>query len=399
MSYELYAPSSYKRYFKRNIKKQFIRPVSIHEIPNGIIVNEKIHGFGVFDQDKKFVSASSQKRNKDGQFIPKINKITEIPFVNEDVIYFGNVYPAFGHFLLEHMNRAWGVLNKKYKDAKVLLVNNRGCAVPEYMYTLIELLGVSRENIIILDSTKQFRTVIIPDQAFNIPIYTSDEFKSAFDRIIQNVESPKETYEKIYVSRTALKTRKTYGEEKVQRIFEKNGYYIAYPEQLPVYDQIALMKGCKSLAGCAGTALHLALFMPDGGEVIQIRRNKRNKCNATVQYLINQTKKCNSVFISGSIEDVKTDHFENAPQVIGVNKYMRKFFEDRGFEYSGDDLAFDTYGWNEYKDAMAQYKKSNGSVLLNDLKHLTIRISSCFIPGRERRGKYRTWMKKVLKQV
>ncbi|MBN1282108.1 MAG: glycosyltransferase family 61 protein, partial [Alphaproteobacteria bacterium] len=385
-------------YLNNKIKKQFVKSISVSEIPNGIIVNEGLKGFGVFTKDKKFVKSSSQMREKNGQFIPKIKHIVEIPFVDEDVLFFGNVYPAFGHFLLEHMNRAWALLMDNYKNMKVVLINNKHCDVPEYMYKLIELIGVKRKNIIILDKTTQFRNVIVPDQGFNIPLYTSYGFKSVFDKISQNIEPLENVYEKIYVSRVALKTRKTYGEERVQKIFEQNGYHVVYPELLPLEKQIAYMKTCKSLAGCAGTALHLALFMPDGGQVIQIRRSKRKKCSATVQYLINNMKNIESVFISGSIESVKTDHFDSAPQIIGINKYMHQFFYDHGFKYSDEDLAFDKDAWKEYKNAMHYYKKTKGSVFMNNIKHLIVRLSAGFVPGRERRGRYRTWMKKILKQ-
>ena len=54
-------------------------------------------------------------------------------------------------------------------------------------------------------------------------------------------------------------------------------------------EQIALVKNARVLAGCAGTALHLALFMAPGGVVVQIKRNARAKCNADIQNLINKT--------------------------------------------------------------------------------------------------------------
>ena len=395
MSYVVFGDKDFAKYLKRSVSHQYMRDMNIEKYPNGIIVNEHIHGFGVFDENFHFVRSSRQTRKNNGQFVPKFNR-DNIPYVDADAVYIGNVFPQFGHFLLEHMNRAYALLNKKYKNMKLILVNNMDVQnVPEYMFKLLELLGAKRENIIILNETTRFRNVYVPTQGFNIPVYSSKEFGKTWDAIAENIPDTK-VYEKIYVSRTALKTRRTYGEGVVQKIFEKNGYKIIYPETIPLVDQISLIKNCKYLAGCAGTALHLALFMKQGGTVIQIKRNRLPKCNADIQNLINDTRKLNGVFISGSVENVRTDHCSSVPQIIGVNKYMREFFDAYKFKYTQKDTIPDDKDFNEYKIAMDEYNKQYGSVFINNLKHFVIHYSACFIPGRERRGAWRRWLKRIL---
>lgn len=430
MSYKIYGPRGFKSYFHKKTKKQSIKSgLGIDVVTSGIIaVDQKTKAYGVFDNNLKFVKSSRQMKNKDSQFVPKL--LGDIPFIDSDVIYFGNVYPQFGHFLLEHMNRAWGLLDDRYKHAKIVLINNRNIAVPEYIYNLIELLGVNRSDIIVLNQTTRFKNVIIPHQGFNIPVYSSREFASAFDKMsddicMANLNHPlfchglnaeycaenksEKTAEqmdglvssslpdKIYVSRTAMGNKRTLGEEKIQKIFENNGFQIVCPELLPIAAQAALMKNCRVLAGCAGTALHLALFMPDGGQVIQIKRNRQNKCNAPIQYLINETKNIDSVFIAGSIESVPADHATSAPQIIAVNKYMCQFFKDYGFQCSDQDLSPDTDAWQEYKNLMNIYNSEKGSVTLNKIKQFVIKVSSCVVPGRERRGRFRRWLKDKIK--
>ena len=395
MSYTVYGDGDFKRYLRRSVAHQYMRDTLVEHYPNAIIVNEHIHGFGVFNERFKFVKSSRQTRKNNGQFVPKFNR-DNIPYVDEDAVFIGNVFTQFGHFLLEHMNRAYALLDKKYKNMKLVLINNSDVqVVPEYMYTLLELMGAKRENIIILNQTTRFRNVYVPVQGFNIPVYSSRAFGKTWDAIAKNVPDTKK-YEKIYVSRAALKWRRTFGEGVVQKIFEKNGYKIIYPETLPLVEQIALVKNCKYLAGCAGTALHLALFMKPGGTVIQIKRNRLAKCNADIQNLINDTKKLNGVFISGSVEKVKTDHCSSVPQIIGVNKYMREFFDAYKFKYNEKDTIQDETDMDEYRVAMAEYNKQYGSVFINNAKHFLIHYSACFIPGRERRGAWRRWLKRKL---
>jgi capsular polysaccharide biosynthesis protein len=217
-----------------------------------------------------------------------------------------------------------------------------------------------------------------------------------YDAIAAAVKQPKHIYEKIYVSRMAMQSRRTFGEGVVQKIFEKNGYKIICPETLPLTEQIALVKNARVLAGCAGTALHLALFMAPGGVVVQIKRNARAKCNADIQNLINDTKRLNGIFISGSVEEKPTDHCSSVPQIIGVNSHMRDFFDAYGFRYDEKDLRRDADDFAEYKRELAEYNKKYGGVGLNDIKHFIIHWSSCFVPGRERRGNFRRWLKRKL---
>lgn len=397
MWYKLFADNDFEKYFEKSVSHQYMRNVNIQKYPRGIVVNEHQHGFGVFDDCFKFVKSSRQVRKNNGQFVPKFNH-KNIPYVDADAVFVGNVFPQFGHFLLEHMNRAYALLDKKYKNMKVVLINNKDInPVPKYMFELLELLGVARDNILILNETTRFRNVYVPDQAFNIPVYSSVAFGKTYDAIAKSVKNPKKLYDKIYVSRTAMQSRRTYGEEKVQKIFEKNGYKIICPETLPLTEQIGLVKNCKVLAGCAGTALHLALFMKRGGTVIQIKRNREPKCNADIQNLINDTKGLNGIFISGSVEPKPTDHCSSVPQIIGVNEHMRDFFAVYGFKYTERDTVPDKKDLAEYESAMGEYNKKYGSVTLNNIKHFIIHYSSCVIPGRERRGQYRRWLKRKLK--
>lgn len=395
MSVVVFGDEDFRKYFTKSVSHQYMCETKIEQYPNGIIVNEHKHGFGVFDKDFHFVKSSRQVRKNNGQFVPKFNH-KDIPYIDEDVVFVGNVFSQFGHFLLEHMNRGYAFLDRKYQKMKYVLINNKDVnIVPNYMFELLELLGVPHDNIIILNETTRFRNVYVPIQGFNIPIYSSKAFGKMYDKIADNVKDDK-VYEKIYVSRTAMQTRRTFGESVVQKIFEKNGYKIICPETLPLQKQIALVKNCKYLAGCAGTALHLALFMKPGGTVIQIKRNRLPKCNADIQNLINETKKLKGVFISGSVEEKRTDHCSSVPQIIGVNKYMREFFDAYKFKYNDKDTIPDNKDLSEYQIALAEYNKQYGGVRINNIKHFIIHYSSCMIPGRERRGNYRKWLKRKL---
>lgn len=395
---KVYSDKSYLRWFRRRVASQHMLPETMDVVKNGVMVNQGRFGYGVYDASGRLVQNSRQIRGRDNQIVHKhMDFSADTPYIDADVIYFGNVYPQFGHFMLEHMNRAWGLLRSDGVGRKVVLINDKHVnPVPEYMYRFIELMGVKRSDIIILNETTRFRSVAVPSQSFEIDQWASTVFSKAFEHIAQNVTSDQK-HDKIYVSRDSLGALHTYGERSVQRIFEKNGFKIIRPETLPLEKQIALMKNCKVLAGCAGTALHMAVFMPRGGTVIQIKRNSIDKDSGPTQQLIHRLKDLHGVFIAGSIEPEKTDHSTGAPQIIGVTKYMRQFFDENGFLYDASDMTPDANELKEYDCARRAFHAQFGSVRFNKIKHYIIKLSACTIPGRERRGRYRAYMNKLLK--
>lgn len=398
-STNLYTDKSYSRWLSRRVATQHILPAKIDIVHDGVIVNQGRFGYGVYDASGRLVPSSRQMRGRDSQIVHKhMNLSSDIPYVDADVMFLGNVYAHFGHFLLEHMNRAWGILHHECKGRRVVLINNAHHeSVPEYMYRLIELMGIKRDDIIILNETTRFRSVAVPSQAFEIDQWANAEFVNAFEHIAKNVRVRSPKYEKIYMSRDALGERCTYGESVVQHIFEKNGFAIVRPETLSLDKQIALMKNCNVLAGCAGTALHMALFMPRGGTVIQIKRNRINKDSGPTQELINRVKDLCGIFISASIEPEKTDHSTVAPQIIGITKHMRQFFDQNGFSYSERDVIPNHGEFEKYAAARRAFRAQYGSKRFNEFKHKLIKISACTIPGRERRGRYRAYMRRLLK--
>lgn len=397
MAYTIIGDTNFKNYFIRAVHKQSKKDTYIKCYDNAIIVNEHKKGFGVFDGNFRFVPESLQTRRNKSQFVPKHFNRDGIPYIDKDVVFIGNVNQYFGHFLLEHMNRLYALLDNKYKNKSVVLINDAGLEkIPGYIFSFLELFGIKREKIIILNKTTRFKNVCVPFQGFNARLYTTDAFGKVFDRICKNVPDT-DIYDKIYVSRTKLDNKhKTLGEEKIEKIFAKNGFKIIYPEKLSLERQISLIKNCRVLAGCAGTALHLALFMKKGGTVISIKRNRRSACNAMIQNNVNNTKELYGIFISGSVETYKTFHSTDAPQIIGVNKYMQKFFDEYGYKYTKNDIDVDVKAMQQYKKALAEYKQTHGNLFLRKIKRFVIKFSSIFVPGRERRNKYRTYLKQKL---
>lgn len=394
---KIYSDKKYEKYLTSLVKKHYKESEPIVEhVPHGIIVNEHKKGYGVFDCNFKFVKSSIQNhKGHKGQFIPKFDH-NNIPYIDEDAIFLAHCGKNnFGHFLLEHINRGWCLLDKKYQNMKIVIINEINCTkINDYIFVLLGLLGVKPENIILLNQTTQFKNVYIPTPGFDLTAYYTQKYVNMYDTIASNV-SGNDTYDKIYLSKCKMpKKGQVYGEEHIQKIFEKNGFKIIYPETLPLTEQIWLARNATVLAGCGGTALHLALFMKPGGQVIQIKRNTILKDNATTQHLINIAKKLDNVFISGSIEKVKTPHFSLLPQIISVTKYMKQYFDDNNFKYNESDLTLPSKVFDEYTEELGTMSQNKNFIL--SLKKSFVHYTSCLLPGRMIRKKYRHFMKEKL---
>lgn len=330
-------------------------------IPNGIIHIDRIASkCGVFDKNNQFCIRSARQRYGRTSSIPNApRKSSDIPFMDQDVIFagFGLTF-HFGHFLIEGMSRIWTTLDKKYDKFKYVFVEKPGVKLPKYVYRFMNMLGIPDENIILVNKTTRFRNIVVPDQSVDIARYSSHKMGRIYNKISSNC-LPSTNFiniNKVYLTRTAMGKRRTFGEEQIQNIFAKNGFTVISPEKLSLDTQIQIIKNASVVAGLAGTALHLAAFMKPGSTLIQIKRNRMIPDNIAVQYLINKIQDVNLVLVDGSIEEKPTSHFTPCPQIVGTTEYIVKFLDDNHFQYDKSDLRPNAQETNAYKSELRKYK-------------------------------------------
>ncbi len=397
MELKIFGPDKYKKYAANAIGKQYQRTdVAVTTVDNGVIaIDDKVvtdvhsTAYGVFDADGNFVNESLQYHKRKAQYVPPMPS-GEIPYIDLPVIYMGNVHDAFGHFLLKHMNRGWMLADEKYRGIKVALINDRHInPLPKFISQFEKLLGV---EFIIVDKTTRFKRVYVPSQTFNFYTYWAPELSRVYEYIADGVAGKK--YDKIYLSRAKMNVRAPFGEKKIQNIFKKNGFHIVYPETLTLAEQISLMKNCRVLAGCGGTALHLALFMPHGGTVIQLKRNTEFKDNIALQYMVCAAKNINLIGVWASVEKKKTDWSSNLPQIIGLTKYLKSCLDFMGCAYDDADGVPDSEEFREYNQQIKMFIKGRA---INKLKRKFIHFTAAFIPFSGPRSRYVANMKKILR--
>ena len=355
------------------------------------IIDHERPAYGAVDVNNNFIPDSAFYRYKSAPAIPKIPHRQTKNYIDADAIYCGGgSFFHFGHFLTEGMSRSWPHDDPKYAHMKYVFYTDD--KMPSWAKALLNISGIQDEQILTINQSTRFRSLYVPQQSHVICNFASKQFAQHFANIAKNV-SP-EKYDKIYLSRMAMGAKKVFGEDTVQRIFEKNGFKIICPEKLPVAKQIALMRNCKILAGCAGTALHLAAFMPRGGTVIQL---KRNLCggNEIEQQIINKAVGLDFILIHASIETQPSSHFTDAPQIIGVTEYLKQFLDDYNFKYTDTDIKNNNNTLQDYQMALSAYNNEKKSTI-RKIKKAVIRLASCWWPTKRLRASIRTKLEHIL---
>lgn len=342
--------------FHKNMK--YGQKNEVQYIPNAIIKamdNKKT--CGVFDEHLNPVPSAEIRWSGDCLMFPQdasgINA-EKIPYIDKDVIYLGTTVSHFGHFLINTLDRAWPLTKAEYRDVPIVMIAKHNYREKEH-FKLLEYLGVKPENIIILRKTTRFRNVIVPSRAFINERYASADYVNVFRTISNNIGNGF-GYDKIYLSRTKF-AKKDFGEERLEQIFQKNGYKIIYPETLSIIDQIKYIKDAHVMAGLSGSAMHLALFAPDGATVACMNRSKQGM--ALIQVQINEIKNACGIYADAGMELQPVPHFTSLSQIVGVTPYVCEMFDAMGINYSAQDIGADKRAWRYYLIAQRLNKLQN----------------------------------------
>lgn len=277
----------------------------------------------------------------------------EIKYLDADAIYFCVPQNHFGHVLTGTMAFAYILLNDQYKNHKIVFT-----AFPpayeelcEAIKTLLKHLGVKEEDIITVDRYTQFKSVVIVEPSlrcvrlsrFRKRLFEIDrEFVDTFRAISAKFTDHKYP-DKVYFSRGKISHRPIMFEDKIERIFRKNGYEIFYPEQLPLDEQIKLVANADCYACLQGTLEHHSLFMKDNATMITISRKSGR---TERQVLINKLQKTvRLIYLRANIQPFGD---KISPNIVGITHHFIPFFDEYHFVYDTDDWKLTDQEINDY---------------------------------------------------
>lgn len=291
---------------------------------------------------------------------------------DETAIYMGFYNPCWGHAITDNLKKLWFLKTDKCKElleqgAKLIYLTIDNQPMPKYIYRLFALVGVDLSKFELITDLSRFARIIVPDNSFiadNGQRYFTRPYVDTIAKIKANVISQNTVYpecpEKIYFTRTQLKSNRDIGEESIEKVFTKRGYTVVAPEQHSVDEQIQMLMHCKSFAATEGSISHNAVFCEPGTDIVIIR-----KCNDVNKYqmAVNEVANVNVTYIDAHHS---TKVPKNAPWVgpfyLYINSKVETFYGGRIFHFP----RVLTLSWWLYY--------YNDSVLLKRLKRLKNRI-------------------------
>lgn len=222
---------------------------------------------------------------------------------DETAIYMGFYNPCWGHAITDNLKKLWFLKTDKCKDllsqgAKLIYLTIDNQLMPLYIYRLFALAGVDLTEFELITDLSLFARIVVPDNSFiadNGQRFFTQPYVDTIAKIKANAICQNKVYpEKVYFTRTQLKSNRDIGEKSIEKVFRKKGFTVIAPEQHSVDEQIQMLMHCKSFAATEGSISHNAVFCEPGADVVIVR-----KCNDVNKYqmAVNEVADVNVTYI------------------------------------------------------------------------------------------------------
>lgn len=193
--------------------------------------------------------------------------VDPLPRLFGTYLFLGSMHDHFGHFLVEGLSRLW--ILKFYNEEDIsslkIIIYEPGLIPPATK--ILEYLGISKSQILFLDSPCLIEKVIVPAVAYRTHFWGRDSMNYVYDKISANAlkEKEKEFPKKVFLSRNNAPSRKLSNEIELEAVYRDAGYWVFRPEDIPIGDQIRIVANADSVAGCTGSNMYLCMFQKPGG--------------------------------------------------------------------------------------------------------------------------------------
>jgi len=227
---------------------------------------------GVFDAQGQLLNACLQPRS-DGHYAidprqPANSRSPSRTF--KKAVFAGVAFDHFGHFLLESSARLWAL--PEYRDLPWLFLTTGVDTLPRYQLGFLELLGLSRDNIVPVGDVVSVDELLIPSTSFTYHHHVTRTYRDTF-RSAAFEHAPSKG-RRVFLSRKNTTIAMTIGERELESTLAGDGWEIAYPELLSPREQASLFHDDNVLLGLQGSAMHLGLFAPPGRRVVHLCRGQ-----------------------------------------------------------------------------------------------------------------------------
>lgn len=327
----------------RNLK--LTRKLKIESIEKGIIYPKNIGESegGVTDKNNNFIEISKLNAFlKEDSFggsenSGKINK----KYSDFKVVYIGNFWKQWGHFLIDSISRIWYFLENDSEKFKICYTGEKIDGIYKDFFNLF---GLDESRFINIQEPHQFKEVIVPECSHMPGLYYSKEWLQIFDKVIDKAMKEytqlglKNHGKRIIFSRKnfikKFKAPFEIGELKIVKLFQKNGYEVIYPEEYSLIEQISIIQNSDEIVSISGTLAHTLIFAKNGTKLIQLKKYVESNYR---QIEINQARNLQVYNIDVHISPFIVTN--GGPFVFDLNENIITFFKLNSYEISKIEIV------------------------------------------------------------
>ena len=348
------------------------RELKVEIVENGVILpakkdnrdNPKLWAMGgIVDEKDNFVQ-NSESRYLFGGYYEHNEEREE--YIDKEVVFMGPFIKHWGHFICDQISRLWYILDNP-KDVLVAYCGwNWETSVSDLdgnFLEFMELLGLSKNQLINVQTPTRFKKIIIPEFSFIPAEYYSDQYLKLLDTVTTNaLKGNYKVPKKVYLTRSQLlHNDKEKGEDKIIDYLSKIDYTVLSPEKLSLVEQIRIFNKSESVCMISGSISHNIMFNKSNNEIIIL--NNIDLIN-DYQMLIDHicTGNINYIDIYHKIKPVL---FGKGPFLIYVSKYMQQYFKVKdSSKITSEDIKWFKDSYNriysikENKDLLMRQNKN-----------------------------------------
>lgn len=293
---------------------------------------------GVLGSDGMFINESALDDSFGGSydFNPE-----EVDTVGEEAIYLGILPRHWGHFLIDVLCKLWSPMIHEHR-CKIVYCGldwQSSGGVDGVYLQLLELAGISKENLLYITKPTRFSKLLIPSRTLGFEKPWNKYYRDVIARIVEKAEEQASrrglrACEKLYLSRTGFSAakRSEVGEDRLEQLFRTNGYTIVSPETLDAVEQIHLYHNCLEFASLSGTLAHNLVFAnPDVHAVILNRTWALNPPQIRINQAMGIDPSYVDVYDEGEL-NLKSDYKARnySVHLLSVNSNLRQWCLDNG---------------------------------------------------------------------
>ena len=161
----------------------------VFEVPNGIVLPCKDRSGGVCDSNFVFKGGLIRNINNPNGWVnissSYIVDKSNLKFIDETVVFGGVIIPHFGHMMLDNFVRLWWHVENPNSNLRFVFVLHIW-EWKDWIWDFFDLLGISRERVLIINEPTQFAKIIVPEEAAHVYTGYTDKWECIYDLLVKN---------------------------------------------------------------------------------------------------------------------------------------------------------------------------------------------------------------------